>query len=59
MTEEIQWWGYIHTSGTLHAKRYFDMQDIEEAKDSPFVKHIFHPMVGTRDDLIKIMEAHK
>lgn len=30
------WWGYVHQSGTIHVKRYFDERDIEEANESPF-----------------------
>jgi hypothetical protein len=32
-----KWWGYLHTNGGLHVKRYFDEEDISEAHESPFV----------------------
>ena len=32
----LLWWGYKHISGTIHAKRYFDKRDIQEAYESPF-----------------------
>ena len=37
------WWGYRHTDGSLHVKRYFDRRDIQEAVDSPFVDSVFGP----------------
>jgi hypothetical protein len=54
--DEIMWWGYIHTNGSLHAKRYFDRRDIEEARDSEFVKYIFGPIEGTKEDILRLME---
>jgi len=36
--DEILWWGYRHVDGTLHLKRYFDVQDLIEARESPFVE---------------------
>ena len=56
LEEKIMWWGYIHNSGTVHAKRYFTKQDIDEAHESPFVKEVFGPIEGTRDDIIRIMD---
>lgn len=38
-----KWWGYLHVEGTLHVKRYFDMQDLNEAQESPFVKFLAGP----------------
>lgn len=32
-----EWWGYLHTNGTVQVKRYFDSRDIEEALESDFV----------------------
>lgn len=43
MSDGIQWWGYRHTSGTIHLKRYFSRRDIDEAIDSDFVAHVFGP----------------
>ena len=34
---ELTWWGYLHTSGTVQVKRFFDMEDLYEADTSPFV----------------------
>jgi hypothetical protein len=38
-----QWWGYVHNEGTLHVKRYFDLEDIIEAQGSPFVLVVAGP----------------
>ncbi len=53
------WRGYIHNSGTVHAKRYFDTRDIDEAHESPFVREVFGPIEGTREDIIKIIEEKR
>jgi hypothetical protein len=54
----IWWWGYIHTNGTHHAKRYFDKLDIADALTSPFVSQVYGPIEGTREGLLKLMEEH-
>lgn len=36
--DALMWWGYIHTNDTIQVKRYFGPEDIEEAKESPFVQ---------------------
>ena len=59
MNDKIMWWGYIHTSGTLHAKRYFDKRDLQDAEESDFVDRVFRPIEGTREDILKIMEKGK
>lgn len=38
-----RWWGYLHTDGTVHAKRYFDQRDLDEARESTFVDQIMEP----------------
>jgi len=38
-----QWWGYLHTDGTIHAKRYFDERDLDDAAESPFVERFYGP----------------
>lgn len=40
---KFMWWGYLHTAGTLQAKRYFDKRDIDEAEESPFVQQVVYP----------------
>ena len=55
---ENKWWGYIHTSGSLHAKRYFDERDIDEAMESPFCLLVFQAVYDSREAVIKAMEDH-
>lgn len=38
-----QWWGYVHTDKSLHLKRYYSKQDIDEAYESPFVMSVHGP----------------
>lgn len=33
----MKWWAYLHTSGTIQLKRFFDHRDFEDADESPFV----------------------
>lgn len=47
---KLKWWGYLHTSGTIQVKRYFDERDIAEAEGSPFVKQLFHPFIAANRD---------
>jgi hypothetical protein len=35
-----KWWGYLHTNGSIQAKRYFDKRDLSEAHESPFVERV-------------------
>jgi hypothetical protein len=49
--KELMWWGYLHTEGTVHLKRYFSPDDIIEAEDSPFVQAAFGPFPSkTREE---------
>lgn len=55
--DKLEWWGYKHVSGTYQAKRYFGIEDIEEAKDSPFCDMVVGPfMAADRDEALKIVE---
>jgi hypothetical protein len=38
-----RWWGYLHTDGTVHAKRYIFALDLEEAEESDFVDRVMQP----------------
>ena len=50
----IKWWGYLHENGTLHVKRFFDMEDIFEAESSPFVDRVYGPWeADSRDGAIE------
>ena len=54
-----KWWGYLHTEGSIHAKRYFDEGDIEEARSSPFCKKIYGPFeAATSGDAIEMLFKH-
>tara|TARA_R110000772_G_scaffold45089_1_gene103438 strand:+ start:18 stop:242 length:225 start_codon:yes stop_codon:yes gene_type:complete len=61
--EKNLWWGYIHTSGTVHAKRYFSEQDIIEANQSPFCDLVSGPWLATdREEalsMLKLMGMNK
>ena len=35
---KLMWWGYRHINGTLQVKRFFDYQDLNEARESDFVE---------------------
>ncbi|WP_424493938.1 hypothetical protein [Salinimicrobium sp. GXAS 041] len=48
------WWGYKHTNGSYQVKRYFDMRDLGEAAQSPFVQHIHGPFKA--ENRIKAIE---
>lgn len=49
-----KWWGYVHANGTIQAKRYFDRQDLADARESPFVDQVLGPFDATdRDDAIR------
>jgi hypothetical protein len=51
------WWGYLHTQGTLQAKRYFGPLDIQEAEESPFCAKVVGPFEATdREEALKIVE---
>ena len=51
------WWGYVHANGSLQVKRYFGVMDLEEAKESPFVKYIVEPFSAEgRDDAYGILQ---
>lgn len=52
----IKWWGYEHTNGTIHIKRYFSEEDLIEAEDSPFVKDVRGPVEApTKEKALEIM----
>lgn len=52
-----QWWGYRHVNGTLQVKRYFDQEDILDARDSPFVARVVGPFeASSREDAIEKAE---
>lgn len=54
---KIYWWGYLHTNGSIQAKRFFSQQDITEAGESPFVVKVYGPFVcDSREKAVKQLE---
>ena len=52
------WWGYLHISGSLQVKRYFEPLDIREATESPFCEIVVGPFeANDRDDAINILKS--
>lgn len=48
-----KWWGYLHISGSLQAKRYFDPLDLDEARESPFIRLVVPPFCAySRDEAL-------
>lgn len=53
------WWGYLHESGTLQAKRYWEPLDIQEARESPFCVQVVGPFEvesNDRDEALAIVK---
>ena len=51
------WWGYLHTSGSIQAKRYFDKRDTDEAEESPFVQEVVYPFEASgRDEALEYIK---
>lgn len=55
MADKNQWWGYLHTNGSVQVKRFFDQEDIVEANMSDFVEHTYGPFdADSREEAIAI-----
>jgi len=54
----LLWWGYAHVNDTYNVKRYFGPRDIEEARESDFVKSVSEPFeaVCRADAINKLMD---
>jgi len=51
------WWGYLHSTGSLQVKRFFDSRDITDAQESPFVSLVKGPWeVSSRAEAIEKLE---
>ena len=46
----MKWFGYRHTNGSLHTKRYFSQEDFDEANESPFVAQTTGPFEADSGD---------
>lgn len=56
---KLKWWGYLHESGTIQAKRYFSREDISEAETSDFVQETYGPFdADGREDALKILSDY-
>ena len=55
MTIEInQWWGYLHINGSVQVKVFFGEDDVENARESPFVEEVVQPFSARdRDEAIE------
>lgn len=60
MSEDgLLWWGYIHTNGTLQTKRWFSLEDITEARESPFVKALYGPFeANSRNNAEEVLKEY-
>ena len=57
MEKKNMWWGYRHTNGNIQTKRYFELLDISEARESPFCERVSSPFEATdREDALKQLE---
>ena len=53
------WWGYLHTEGTIQAKRFFSDLDLQEAQESPFVQEYYGPFEAEgREEALKILQDY-
>ena len=53
----IEWWGYIHSNGSLQVKRYFGPKDLSEARESPFVERVYGPWkVNGREEALEMLK---
>lgn len=60
MSEKNKWWGYLHSNGTIQAKRWFgDHKDYtEDCQDNPFVIEVVIPFeADTREEAIEILTS--
>jgi hypothetical protein len=45
-----KWWGYLHENGSVQAKRFYSVGDLDEAAESPFVVHVVQPFYARDRD---------
>lgn len=56
---KIEWWGYLHSNGTVQLKRWFgDIRDYTEDCDgNPFVQRVVPPFeADTREQAMEILK---
>lgn len=55
--EEVKWWGYLHTNGSIQLKRYFDDSYIQDCRDSEFVRKYTSPFeAANREDALEVVQ---
>jgi len=53
--DKLLWYAYRHELGSIHVKRYFDVRDIRETRESDFVRRVEGPFeADTRDEALVI-----
>jgi len=58
MKSKIEWWGYLHSNGTIQTKRWFgDHRDYtEDCENNPFVQAVCPPFsADTPEEARKII----
>jgi len=43
VVSKMKFFGYLHNEDSIHTRRYYEPLDINEAKQSPFIKKVFGP----------------
>jgi len=55
MSNELLWWAYRHTNGTIQVKRYFDDDYRQDCAESPYVKNYTTPFgARSREEAVSI-----
>ena len=53
-----KWFGYVHVNGSKHVKRWFSIDDTNEANDSPFIESVHGPWEClNREEALAFLEA--
>lgn len=53
----VTWWGYIHTNGSVIAKRYYDRAALRDARESTFVNIVVEPFLAdNHSEAVKIIK---
>jgi hypothetical protein len=51
------WWGYVNINGSIYVKRFYDLRDLQEARQSQFVKRVYGPFeVVNADEALEIIK---
>jgi hypothetical protein len=53
----LEWYGYLHVDDSIHCKRYFDEDDINEVIESDFVFRVHGPFEAeSRKEALKVLK---